>query len=72
MGGSGGGRPELASGQAKSLQDYEAAISDDQRIIGVKRIIGLDLGTRTCGIAISDTLGIAHGYENFRFLRWRL
>jgi putative Holliday junction resolvase len=34
----------------------------------VKRIIGLDLGTRTCGIAISDTLGIAHGYENFRFL----
>jgi putative Holliday junction resolvase len=34
----------------------------------VKRILGLDLGTRTCGIAISDTLGIAHGYENFRFL----
>lgn len=34
----------------------------------MKRIIGLDLGTRTCGIAISDTLGIAHGYENFRFL----
>jgi len=27
MGGSGGGRPELASGQAKSLQDYDAAIN---------------------------------------------
>jgi putative holliday junction resolvase len=33
----------------------------------VNRVIGLDLGTRTCGIAISDTLGIAHGYENYRF-----
>ena len=31
------------------------------------RVIGLDLGTRTCGIAISDVLGIVHGYENFRF-----
>lgn len=34
----------------------------------MKRVIGLDLGTRTCGIAISDTLGIPHGYDNFRFL----
>lgn len=34
----------------------------------MNRILGLDLGTRTLGIAISDTLGIAHGYEEFRFL----
>lgn len=34
----------------------------------MKRIIGLDLGTKTLGVAISDSLGIAaHGYENFRF-----
>lgn len=33
----------------------------------MNKVIGLDLGTRTCGIAISDVLGIAHGYENFRF-----
>ena len=33
----------------------------------MNRTIGLDLGTRTCGIAISDSLGIVHGYENFRF-----
>ena len=32
------------------------------------RLIGLDLGTRTCGIAISDPMGIiASGYENYRF-----
>lgn len=32
------------------------------------RIIGLDLGTRTCGIALSDPMGIiASGYENYRF-----
>lgn len=30
--------------------------------------MGLDLGTRSCGIAISDTLGIAHPKEEFRFL----
>lgn len=31
------------------------------------RIIGLDLGTTTLGIAISDELGIVHLYENFNF-----
>lgn len=34
----------------------------------MKRVIGLDLGTRSCGIAISDSLGIAHPREEFRFL----
>lgn len=34
----------------------------------MNKILGLDLGTRTLGIALSDTLGIAHGYEEFRFL----
>ena len=34
----------------------------------MKRILGLDLGTKTIGIAMSDELGIAaHGYETFRF-----
>jgi len=34
----------------------------------VKRIIALDLGTKTLGVAISDALHIAaHGYENFVF-----
>lgn len=32
-----------------------------------KKAMGLDLGTRSCGIAVSDALGIAHGYEEFRF-----
>lgn len=32
-----------------------------------RKALGLDLGTRTCGIAISDSLGIAHGKEEFRF-----
>ena len=32
------------------------------------RLLGLDLGTRTCGIALSDPMGIiASGYENYRF-----
>ena len=32
------------------------------------KVIGLDLGTRTLGIAISDSLGmIAYGRETFRF-----
>ena len=32
------------------------------------KILGLDLGTRTVGIAISDALGMmAHGVETFRF-----
>lgn len=34
----------------------------------MNKALGLDLGTRTLGIAISDVLGIAHGYEEFRFL----
>ena len=33
----------------------------------MKKVLGLDLGSRTCGIAISDVLGIAHGRENYRF-----
>jgi putative Holliday junction resolvase len=34
----------------------------------VEKILGLDLGSRTCGIAISDALGmIAHGVETYRF-----
>lgn len=32
------------------------------------KIMGLDLGTRTLGIALSDALGMmAHGLETFRF-----
>lgn len=32
------------------------------------KILGLDLGSRTCGIAMSDALGlIAHGVETYRF-----
>lgn len=34
----------------------------------MKKAVGLDLGTKTCGIAISDTLGIAHPREEFRFV----
>jgi putative Holliday junction resolvase len=34
----------------------------------VEKILGLDLGSRTCGVAMSDALGmIAHGVETFRF-----
>ncbi len=33
----------------------------------MERFLALDLGTKTLGIAISDTLGIAHGYEQFNF-----
>ncbi|MFQ6791956.1 MAG: Holliday junction resolvase RuvX [Thomasclavelia sp.] len=34
----------------------------------MKKILGLDLGSRTCGIAMSDLLGmIAHGVETYRF-----
>lgn len=34
----------------------------------MKKILGLDLGSRTCGIAMSDALGmLAHGVETFRF-----
>ena len=34
----------------------------------MERILGLDLGTTTLGMAINDSIGIAvHPYENFRF-----
>lgn len=34
----------------------------------MKKILGLDLGTKTIGIASTDSLGIAaHGLETFRF-----
>ena len=34
----------------------------------MKKILGLDLGTKTLGVAMTDELGIAaHGYETFRF-----
>ena len=33
----------------------------------MNKVLGLDLGTKTLGIAVSDVLGIAHGRENFRF-----
>ena len=32
------------------------------------KVLGFDLGTKTLGIAKSDAMGIAHGYEEFRFL----
>ncbi len=32
-----------------------------------KKVMGLDLGTSSCGIAVSDVLGIAHGRENYLF-----
>ena len=34
----------------------------------MEKVLGLDLGTRTLGIAMSDALGmIAHGVETYRF-----
>lgn len=34
----------------------------------MEKILGLDLGSRTCGIAMSDALQmIAHGVETYRF-----
>ena len=34
----------------------------------MKKILGLDLGTKTLGIAVTDELGLAaHGLETFRF-----
>ena len=33
----------------------------------VKKVIGLDLGTTTLGIAYNDALGFVHGVETFRF-----
>ena len=36
--------------------------------MGLPRILGLDLGTATLGMAVSDSLGFAaHGVETFRF-----
>ena len=35
----------------------------------LNKIIGLDLGTTTCGIAYSDSFGFVHGIETFRFDR---
>lgn len=35
----------------------------------MERYIGLDLGTTTLGIAISNSLGIVYGRENFNFER---
>lgn len=36
------------------------------------KVLGLDLGSKTCGIAISDALGmLAHGIETFRFIENR-
>lgn len=33
----------------------------------MKRYIGLDLGTRTLGVAVSDVIGIVHPRPEFRF-----
>ena len=33
----------------------------------LNKILGLDLGTTTLGIAYSDSLGFVHGVETFRF-----
>ena len=33
----------------------------------LNQVIGLDLGTKTLGIAKSDVLGFVHGVETFRF-----
>ena len=33
----------------------------------LNKVLGLDLGTKTLGIAYSDSLGFVHGIETFRF-----
>ena len=33
------------------------------------KVLGLDLGTTTLGIAYSDSFGFVHGIETFRFDR---
>ena len=33
----------------------------------INKVIGLDLGTTTLGIAYNDSLGFVHGIETFRF-----
>ena len=35
----------------------------------VKKYLGLDLGTKTLGIAYNDALGFVHGLETFKFDR---
>ena len=35
----------------------------------LNQVLGLDLGTTTCGIAYSDAFGFVHGIETFRFDR---
>ena len=35
----------------------------------MKKVLGLDLGTNTLGIAQSDSLGFVHGVETFHFPR---
>lgn len=35
----------------------------------MNKVLGLDLGTTTLGIAHSDSLGLVHGVETFRFPR---
>ena len=33
----------------------------------MNKVLGLDLGKKTCGIAYSDALGFVHGVETYRF-----
>lgn len=33
----------------------------------MNKVIGLDLGKKTCGIAYSDALGFVHGIETYHF-----
>ena len=33
----------------------------------VKKYLGIDLGTKTLGVAYNDALGFVHGLETFRF-----
>ena len=33
----------------------------------MKKYLGLDLGSKTLGVAYNDTLGFVHGLETFRF-----
>lgn len=33
----------------------------------MNKVLGLDLGKKTCGIAYSDALGFVHGIETYRF-----
>jgi hypothetical protein len=68
LNGSGGGKAEMASGQVKTSQGFLDAVKSLEGETRVKKVLGLDFGTRSCGIAESDTFGIAHPKEEFRFL----